>query len=175
MDEPVCKEIEVAILKNSIFNEKIKNKARDELKVDRENSRKTKNDSLRIGLADLQQKIKNNENITENDITGLAGRIKRRKQAESEDLYRLSNGFLQNELNIKTFVNIQGALNVIVKVLTGNNAKLQILAAECINNLSLGDSVACEKIALICGTYLTAFSNHPNKRLVVSKVLFFFN
>lgn len=168
MDEPVCKEIEVAVSKNLLFNEKIKNKARDELKFDREVNRKIKTDSLRVGLADLQGKIKNNENITEKDIIGLAGRIKRRKKAESDDLYRLSIGFLQTELNIRTFVNIQGALNVIVKVLTGSNAKLQILAAECINNLSLGDSITCEKIAIACGTYLTAFSNHPNKRLVVS-------
>lgn len=169
MDEPVCKDIEAAVLeKSSLFNEKIKIKARDELKFGREKDRKTQTDSLRVGLADLQEKIKNNENITDQDIIGLAGRIKRRKQAESDDLYRLSTGFLQNELNIRTFVNIQGALNVIVKVLTGSNAKLQILAAECINNLSLGDSITCEKIALTCGTYLTAFTNHQNKRLVVS-------
>lgn len=52
----------------------------------------------------------------------------------------------------------------------GNDANSQILATECLCNLSLGTEIACEKLTLLTGTYLITFLNSQNERLAVSEV-----
>ena len=100
--------------------------------------------------------------VTEQDITGLCSRIKRRKHATDEDLRKLSNAFLQSEANISAFMKITGAINIVVKEFTGNDRAQRLLAAQCLCNLSLGDEVCCSKIATFAGSYLMIFLIHSN-------------
>lgn len=97
------------------------------------------------------------EIITEKDIAGLCSRIKRRKHATAEDLTKLGNAFIQNEANISAFIKTTGAINIIIKEFTGNDHNQQLLAAQCLCNLSLGDETCCTKIATFAGSYLMIF------------------
>lgn len=144
--------------------EQIRNQKRNELKLDQKSHRKKELDRNRAGLGELHHSIGVIEHISEQEIKALAGRIKRRKRCEPLDLVRLSYGFQQSRENISHFIRITGAINVIVKELTGNDFNLQLLAAECLCNLSLGDDVCCEKIASFSGAYLIAHSENPNFR-----------
>lgn len=94
------------------------------------------------------------ELISEHDIHGLCTRIKRRKGADAEDLRRLSVAFIQREENIVAFVRVTGAINVIVKEFTGTDRSQQILAAQCLCNMSLGGEACCAKLATFAGSYL---------------------
>ena len=140
---------------DSEFNKDLRDFRRLQVKLDREKVRNKVHDVKRIGLKKLVKK--ESEKVTENDIKGLASRIKRKKHAAKEDLIKLSQGFLESEENITTFCKITGAINVIVKELTGKNADQRLKASECICNLSLGNEVCCEKIALLAGTYLATY------------------
>lgn len=97
------------------------------------------------------------EIVTEADINGLCSRIKRKKRASSEDLERLANAFLQSESNISAFIKVTGAINIIIKEFTGSDRSQQLLAAQCLCNLSLGDETSCSKIATFAGSYLMIF------------------
>lgn len=94
------------------------------------------------------------ELINEHDIHGLCSRIKRRKGADAEDLQRLGIAFIQSEENIVSFIKVTGAINVIVKEFTGNDRNQQILAAQCLCNLSLGNDVCVAKLSTFAGSYL---------------------
>uniref|UniRef100_A0A182RMD4 IBB domain-containing protein n=1 Tax=Anopheles funestus TaxID=62324 RepID=A0A182RMD4_ANOFN len=144
--------------------EHIRTQKRYELKWEQKIHRKKELDRNRAGLGELHHSVGVIEHISEQEIKGLAGRIKRRKRCEPLDLVRLSYGFQQSRENISHFIRITGAINVIVKELTGHDYNLQLLAAECLCNLSLGDDVCCEKIANYAGTYLIALAENPNCR-----------
>lgn len=53
-------------------------------------------------------------------------------------------------------------------VVTGTKTETQMLAIECLCNLSLGPEISCEKIAQKTGTYLHTFLQSSNESLVVS-------
>lgn len=125
-------------------------------------------DSQRIGVGEIKHLITEMENITEMDIAGLASRIKRRRNADEPDLIRLSQAFLQSTENIRAFINITGALNVIVKELTGNDSNRKLLACECLCNMSLGPENCCEKVSMAAGSYLLMFLDSSNRRLAVN-------
>uniref|UniRef100_A0A182W6N5 IBB domain-containing protein n=1 Tax=Anopheles minimus TaxID=112268 RepID=A0A182W6N5_9DIPT len=144
--------------------EHIRTQKRYELKWEQKTHRKKELDRNRAGLGELHHSIGVIEHISEQEIKGLAGRIKRRKRCDPLDLVRLSYGFQQSRENISHFIRTTGAINVIVKELTGHDYNLQLLAAECLCNLSLGDDVCCEKIANFAGTYLIALAENPNCR-----------
>ncbi|XP_052895145.1 uncharacterized protein LOC128302374 [Anopheles moucheti] len=144
--------------------EHIRTQKRYELKWEQKTHRKKELDRNRAGLGELNHSIGVIDHISEQEIKGLAGRIKRRKRCDALDLVRLSYGFQQSRENISHFIRITGAINVIVKELTGHDYNLQLLAAECLCNLSLGDDVCCEKIANFAGTYLIALAENPNCR-----------
>ncbi|XP_050077953.1 uncharacterized protein LOC126564874 [Anopheles maculipalpis] len=144
--------------------EHIRIQKRYELKWEQKTHRKKELDRNRAGLGELHHSIGVIEHISEQEIKGLASRIKRRKRCDPLDLVRLSYGFQQSRENISHFIRTTGAINVIVKELTGHDYNLQLLAAECLCNLSLGDDVCCEKIANFAGTYLIALAENPNCR-----------
>lgn len=99
----------------------IRSNLREHRKLERFNDRNDSSDAFRIGVGAIKEIIQDFDNITEKDVTGLASRIKRKKGATEEDLNRLSHAFLLSVENIVTFSKITGALNVIVKELTGDN------------------------------------------------------
>lgn len=113
--------------------------------------------------------------ITEPEILKLCNRIKRRKHADEKDLTRLSNGFLWSSDNISSFLKNQGSLNVLVKELTGSNGQKQILAAEAVCNLSLGDPGACLKIAKQIATYLLPMLSSKNTQLAQTSLWILYN
>lgn len=94
------------------------------------------------------------EIVTEDDIKGLCSRIKRRKRADAADLVKLGTAFLQSENNITAFLSVIGAIDVVVKELTGSSSSQRILAAQCLCNMSLGSEFCCTKIASTAGVYL---------------------
>lgn len=98
----------------------IRSNLREHRKLERFNDRNESSDAFRVGVGAIKEIITDFDNITEKDVTGLAARIKRKKGATEEDLNRLSHAFLLNVENIVTFSKITGALNVIVKELTGD-------------------------------------------------------
>lgn len=110
---------------------------------------------------------------TESDITGLCSRIKRRKHAEDADLIKLGTAFLQSENNIVAFLNVIGAIDVVVKELTGTVRNQRILAAQCLCNLSLGSDFCCSKIASTAGIYLMICINSSDAYFAVSFVVVF--
>lgn len=95
--------------------------------------------------------------VTETDIAGLCSRIKRRKRADAADLVKLGTAFIQSEKNISAFLKVTGAIEVIIKEFTGSDRNQQILAAQCLCNMSLGDEFCCTKIASAAGIYLMIY------------------
>lgn len=96
---------------------------RDDLRQNLENirheQRHNKNDSIRIGIGELGGYLANLETFTADDVAKLANQIKNQKHANANDLNRLCHAFLQDTENIQCFLNVTGALNVLVKELTG--------------------------------------------------------
>ncbi|KAM7353613.1 uncharacterized protein ACRADG_005604 [Cochliomyia hominivorax] len=145
---------------------KLRDKIREYTKLHREQVRANSLDSLRFGIGEIKARIQELDNLTEKDVTGLAGRIKRRKHATNEDMYRLSHAFLQDERNIETFNKITGAMQVLVKELSGKDSERQLSAAECLCNLSLGQAPVCEKISSLAGSYLVTYLHTTEHQLV---------
>lgn len=92
---------------------------RERRKQQRLSFRNESSDAYRVGVVSIQDIVSKLDSITQKDVTGMAARIKRRKGATEEDLTRLSHAFLLDTENIVIFTKITGALNVIVKELTG--------------------------------------------------------
>lgn len=109
-----------------------------------------------------KNRFADSEIVNESDINGLCSRIKRRKRATAEDLRRLANAFLQSESNISAFIKVTGAINVLVKEFTGTDRDQQLLAGQCLCNLSLGNEISCSKIATFAGSYLMIFMLNSN-------------
>lgn len=97
---------------NSPLKEQIRRKAQEF----RENRRDHEFDGRRVALGELQESL---ETLNEKDVIALAGRIKRRKGATLEDFFRLNQAFLQGNEFINSFMNVTGAIQVLVKELTG--------------------------------------------------------
>lgn len=97
----------------------LRHKIREYAREQRKGLRTNATDALRFGLGQIKDEIRELENLSIQDVRGMAGRIKRRKHATAEDMYRLSHAFLQNNENIKEFAGVPGAIQVLVKELTG--------------------------------------------------------
>lgn len=102
---------------NSVAIKFIKSNLRHNLVLIRNKQRNETADVGRDGVKEIAQNL---ENFTINDFTNLAAQIKRKRCADERDLSRLAQAFIQDLENIIAFVDIPGALNVIVKELTGN-------------------------------------------------------
>ncbi|CRL00866.1 CLUMA_CG014117, isoform A [Clunio marinus] len=134
--------------KSSEFAARMRKERWDKLKEHQEFNRMKAFDSNRFLATDI---------LTEEDIKGLCSRIKRKKHAPRDDLIKLCNAFIQSLENISTFIKVTGAINVIIKEFTGCDRRQQLLAAQCLCNLSLGDEVCCTKIATFAGSYLMIY------------------
>lgn len=97
----------------------LRHKIREYAREQRKGIRTHTTDALRFGLGQIKDEISELENLSVQDVRGMAGRIKRRKQASAEDMYRLSHAFLQGNDNINEFACVPGAIQVLVKELTG--------------------------------------------------------
>lgn len=129
-------------------------------------------DTLRCGLVEEQQQ---QQTVSVGEVEKLCNRIKRRKHADESDLERLSRGFLSSAANITAFVKVPGALNVLIKELTGSSGEKQVLAAEAICNLSLGDSGSCSKIAKQVAAYLLTLASSQNYHVAETSLWIMYN
>lgn len=105
--------------KNSEAVQTLRTNLRTNLKISRDSKRHGQIDSIRIGIGEIGEHIANVNVYKESDVLDLAARIKHQKHAKPDDLNVLSHAFLQTEKNIKCFLSITGALNVLIKELTG--------------------------------------------------------
>lgn len=144
----------------------LREKLRTKMKLSRQEHRHEGVDTIRIAIG--ENYTENLRAYTEDDVVKLAKALKRQKHANPHQLNQLSHAFLQSAENIQCFLNITGALNVIVKEFTGSNNDAQLLAAECVCNLSLGSEISCEKLAHHVATYLITFLKSSNERLLVN-------
>lgn len=95
---------------------------RENLQNVRNVRRHSRNDSIRIGIGELGY-LANLETFSSDDVVNLANQIKQRKHANANHLNRLCHAFLQNIDNIQCFLNTTGALNVLIKELTGRTIR----------------------------------------------------
>lgn len=146
----------------------IRQRNREDIHKFQLNKRLSTVDRQRCGLTEISAAIQEQELLTEKDVQGLSSRIKRRKSAKSTDLKRLSAAFLHNSKNIEIFCKIPGAVNVVVKELSGTDTENQVFAAECLCNLALGEDFCSTKVAQVAGSYLVLYlcDGVSNKRLV---------
>lgn len=128
-------------------------KLTEELRKARADKLKEHQGARRLAAFDASR-FDEDELISEHDMHGLCARIKRRKGADAEDLQRLGVAFIQCEANIVAFVRVTGAINVIVKELIGHDRSQQLLAAQCLCNMSVGNELCCAKLATFAGSYL---------------------
>jgi hypothetical protein len=131
-----------------------------------------KNQEIHRSSAFDKNRFLDSEILNEKDIAGLCARIKRRKHATDDDLEKLGVAFFQSESNITTFIKITGAINVLVKEFIGQR---QILAAQVLCNLSLGDDICCARIATFSGVYLMIYIRNINQVLMSVSLMFFFH
>ncbi|XP_037959726.1 uncharacterized protein LOC119689057 [Teleopsis dalmanni] len=130
----------------------IRCKMRNAAEVQRHNKRHEVNDMLRCGLGEM---IEDFEAISTQEIVDLSEKLRSRRTATCEDLFRLSRAFISDEQHIVAFMSTPGAFQVIIKELTGRRADRELLALQCICNLSLGKAKICEKIVAYAGSYLS--------------------
>lgn len=105
--------------KTSDLVQHLRDDLRENLRNVRNERRHSRNDSIRIRIGELGGYLTNLETFTSDDVVNLASQIKQRKHANNDHLNRLCHAFLQNTDNIQSFLNTTGALNVLVKELTG--------------------------------------------------------
>lgn len=176
----------------------IRENVKENIRIARLRHRQDELDSLRITHGDLEDHSINLQTFTTNDVLDIANQIKKQRHASAMDLSKLCHAFLQSTDNINCFVNAAGAVPVIIKEMTGKSVasikflvgiqfkynfysigtktETQMIAIECLCNLSLGSENACEKIAQKAGTYLHTFLQSSNESLVVSgeNTIYFF-
>lgn len=103
----------------SRVTEAILENLRDNLKIARIKNRHSTVDGLRIAPDELENYSINLQSFSEKYVVALAQQIKKHKHAKPAELTRLSHAFLQSKENIQCFLNSTGALNVLIKELTG--------------------------------------------------------
>lgn len=92
---------------------------RNQMRTIQKDQRHKKIDSIRVGIGAAVEHYADLKNYATNDVTEIANRIKHQKHAKTKDLNCLAHAFIQSTENSTCFLNITGALNVLVKELTG--------------------------------------------------------
>ena len=103
----------------SFTTEQIREKIRADCKIIRDSNRSKKNDCLRIGLGEIQIRSSTFDYIVVKDVIHLCSKIKNQKHITVDDFTNLNKAFLQAADNSIAFVATPGALQIVVKELTG--------------------------------------------------------
>lgn len=128
----------------------------NELRESRRSRKQAQQEYSRLKAFDANRFVES-EIVTEADIVGICSNIKKRKHADAADLVKLGTAFIQSEKNISAFLKVAGAIDVIIKEFTGSVRSQQIVAAQCLCNMTLGDEFCCTKIASSAGIYLVIY------------------
>lgn len=97
----------------------IRESVKDHIRIARLKHRQDEVDSLRITLGELEDHSINLETYSTADVTEIATKIKRQRNASHAELLKLCHAFLQSTENISCFLNSTGSIQVIVKEMTG--------------------------------------------------------
>lgn len=100
------------------------------------------------------------------EVKNLAEKLKHKGHINGEDYMLLSEALIQNEENIISFFKVSGALQSLIRDLTGQNASLQLGAAYCCCNLALGNEKSCLKLVKAAAAYLTINLDGLNNHIV---------
>lgn len=181
----------IKVMSNTPQNESkivisLRHNIRNYVQSNRTKNRHNEIDSFRIAPDQLETHAINLHNFDKDDVLTLVKLIKKNKKARPIELLKLSHAFLQSTDNIKCFLDATNAINIIIKeftgllteiqneykyilhfLFTGSNSEKQVLAIECLCNLSLGSEMLCQKVSMHTGTYLHTFLQSSNEALLV--------
>lgn len=104
-----------APVQTDTFLTSIRENLRTNIRSTRIKHRQSAIDRLRIRPEDVEMLPVDVMNFTKDDIMVIAHSIKKNKHITPEELQKLSYAFLQSADNIECFLNVTGALNVLVK------------------------------------------------------------
>lgn len=111
--------LETTEMKESKIVSSVRDSIRNNVNVSRLKHRQEGVDSLRVAPNDLQNFSINLQTFSEDDVSEIVKTIKKNKHAQPTELLKLSHAFLQSTQNINCFVKKIGAMNVLIKELTG--------------------------------------------------------
>lgn len=100
----------------------IRENVKENIRIARLKHRQDEVDNCRITLADDSADDSINlQSFNVNDVLAIAQKMKKKRNASTGDLLKLSHAFLQSTENINCFINVAGAVAVIIKEMTGKN------------------------------------------------------
>lgn len=97
----------------------IRENVKENIRIARLKHRQDEVDNLRITLGQFEDHTVNLQTFSTTDVLDIANKLKKQRHASIPELLKLSHAFLQSPENITCFVNVTGAVPVIVKELTG--------------------------------------------------------
>lgn len=97
----------------------IRENVKENIRIARLKHRQDEVDNCRIALGDTEEDSINLQTFDANDVLAIANKIKKKRGVAPADLMKLSHAFLQNIENINCFINVNGAVPVIIKEMTG--------------------------------------------------------
>ncbi|XP_028408027.1 importin subunit alpha-2-like [Dendronephthya gigantea] len=101
-------------------------------------------------------------NLTVEDVVSLSRTIQKRGSDSLDTLRKLKRGFTQDSLIVDTFVTQDGALQSLVRLLTGIDVDLQTEAAWCFTNLAGSTQKHAVRILKASGAYLITYLRGSN-------------
>ncbi|XP_046840163.1 importin subunit alpha-9-like isoform X2 [Xenia sp. Carnegie-2017] len=99
---------------------------------------------------------------TVEDVILMTRRLFEHNTQRLEILRKLKNIFAQGDTVSDAFLSQNGAIEVLVKHLTGKEVQLQVEAAWCLTNLAASTHKHAVQIAKICGAYLITYLQSSN-------------
>ncbi|XP_077298756.1 transmembrane and coiled-coil domain-containing protein 6 [Arctopsyche grandis] len=99
-------------------------------------------------------------------VTKIATKLKSKGSISVDELLILMYALSEHEDHISSFFKIHGAVQGLIKELTGIDARKQLIATGCICNLALGPTKSCLYLAKNCGTYLITYLQSQNRHLM---------
>lgn len=106
-------------IKTSEMVESVRDSVRKDIHEARSKHRHDEIDGLRVAPNELSDHSINLQSFGRDDVLNIVKTIKKNKHAKATELLKLSHAFLQSTDNIQAFLNTTGAMNVLVKELTG--------------------------------------------------------
>lgn len=97
----------------------IRENVKENIRIARLKHRQDEVDNCRIALGDTEEDSINLQTFDANDVLAIANKIKKKRGVAPADLMKLSHAFLQSIENINCFINVNGAVPVIIKEMTG--------------------------------------------------------
>ncbi|XP_023318472.1 meiosis-specific with OB domain-containing protein-like [Trichogramma pretiosum] len=142
-----------ANIQKSIYNILALNRLRDDLRsqmnIHRKKNRQNVINRKRPYLGEVIQ----NTVFSEQDVSRMALNL-RKKPLDGNEYRDLQNALIQSENNINSYFSVGQSYEGLVRDLSGRNGTHKLFAANCLCNLSLGNSKACFTLSKFSAPYL---------------------